>query len=75
PARRAALEAQDIRAWMRVAPWTEGRSPLAAAPEYETYVIEQWRREIFDDFWRQPEFYARGAWPDFVDAPQVYMSS
>ncbi len=75
PARRAALEAQDLRAWLRVSPWTKGHSPLAAAPEYETYVIEQWRREIFDDFWRQPEFYARGAWADFADVPQVHMSS
>jgi len=75
PARRAALEAQDLRAWLRVSPWRIGHSPLSAAPEYETYVVEQWRREAFDDFWRQPELYARGAWAHFTDAPQVYMSS
>lgn len=75
PARRAALEAQDLRAWLRVAPWRVGASPLAAAPEYERYVIEQWRNEVFDAFWRRPELYARGAWAKFTDAPQVYMSS
>lgn len=75
PARRAALEAQDLRAWLRIAPWRVGASPLSAAPEYETYVVEQWRNELFDDFWRRPELYARGAWANFADVPQVYMSS
>jgi uncharacterized protein len=75
PARRAALEAQDIRAWLRVSPWRIGASPLAAAPEYETYVIEQWRREVFDAFWTRPELYARGSWESFADVPQVHMSS
>lgn len=75
PARRAALDAQDLRAWLRVSPWRTGHSPLAAAPEYEAYVVEQWRNEVFDAFWRRPEFYARGAWTDFSDVPQVYMSS
>lgn len=75
PARRAALEAQDIRAWLRVSPWRIGASPLTAAPEYETYVIEQWRHEVFDAFWTRPELYARGSWERFADVPQVYMSS
>ncbi|MBX3509877.1 MAG: CocE/NonD family hydrolase [Hyphomonadaceae bacterium] len=75
PDRRAALEAQDLRAWLRIAPWRIGASPLSAAPEYEAYVVEQWRREVFDEFWRQPELYARGTWAGFADVPQVYMSS
>lgn len=75
PVRRAALDSQDLRAWLRVSPWREGHSPLAAAPEYESYVVEQWRHEVFDDFWKRPEFYARGAWANFSDVPQVYMSS
>jgi putative CocE/NonD family hydrolase len=75
PARRAALEAADLRAWMRVAPWREGASPLTAAPEYESYIAEQWRRERFDDFWKRPELYARGHWKDFADVAQVHMSS
>lgn len=75
PERRRQLEAQDIRAWLRRSPWRIGYSPLSAAPEYETYVVEQWRREAFDEFWRRPELYARGAWENFPDVAQVYMSS
>ena len=35
PARLAALKAEDLRAWFKRMPWSEGQSPLAAAPEYE----------------------------------------
>lgn len=75
PERRAALESQDLRAWLRISPWRTGFSPLSAAPEYEAYIVEQWRHEVFDDFWRRPELFARGAWKEFADVPQVYVSS
>src|SRR5690606_9971584 len=75
PLRRAALEAADIRAWARISPWTPGHSAVSAAPEYEAYVVEQWRRECFDSFWRRPELYARGHYERFPDVPMVFMSS
>lgn len=75
PVRCAALEAADIRAWARVSPWTAGHSAVSAAPEYEAYVVEQWSRECFDDFWRRPELYARGHYERFPDVPMVFMSS
>jgi putative CocE/NonD family hydrolase len=75
PARRAALEAADIRKWARVMPWTRGHSAVSAAPEYESYVIEQWSKEFFDEFWRRPELYARGYYDRFPDVPMVHMSS
>jgi putative CocE/NonD family hydrolase len=75
PARRAALEAQDIHDWVSVNPWRTGHSAVSAAPEYEAYVVEQWRRETFSDFWRQPGLYAAGAYAEFADVPMVHMSS
>lgn len=75
PARQAALAAVDIREWVRVNPWRRGHSALAAAPEYEAYVIEQWRNECFGPFWRRPELYARGWYADFPDVPMVHLSS
>lgn len=75
PARRAALESADIREWIRVMPWTRGRSAVSAAPEYEAYVIEQWSHECFDEFWQRPELYARGHYAGFADVPMVHMSS
>ncbi|MEO7775254.1 MAG: CocE/NonD family hydrolase [Steroidobacteraceae bacterium] len=75
PQRREALAAVDIREGVRVNPWLPGRSPLAAAPEYEAFVLEQWRNECFGPFWQRPELYARGWYAQFPDVPMVHMSS
>lgn len=76
PAQHAALAALDIEDWFRrIAEWTPGASPLSAAPEYEDYLFDQWRRGAFDDYWRQPGLYAEGYYPRFPDAASVHMSS
>ena len=75
PARRAALEASDIREWIGVEKWRPGHSPIAAAPEYEDFVLEQWDEDRFTDFWKQRGLYARGWYEDFADVPMVHMSS
>lgn len=75
PARRAALEAQDLSAWFKAMPWSEGRSPLSAAPEYEAYLLDQWRNGLFGSYWKQNGIYARGAYEAYSDVPTVHMSS
>ncbi|MFN3590988.1 MAG: CocE/NonD family hydrolase, partial [Thermaurantiacus sp.] len=75
PRRRRALDAVDIRDWVSVTPWTAGNSPLAAAPEYEAYVLDLWRRETFDAFWQRPELAAELHHHRFPDVPMVHMSS
>jgi putative CocE/NonD family hydrolase len=75
PLRKAALDAIDIRDWVRVNPWTPGHSAVSAAPEYEAYVVEQWANECFGAFWQKPELYARGHYASFPDVPMVHMSS
>lgn len=74
PARRAALEAQDMREWIGRR-WTRGNSPLAAAPEYESYVLEQWDHDRLDGFWTRLGLYARGYFDRYADVPMVHMSS
>ena len=75
PARRAALEAADIREWIGVEKWRPGHSPISAAPEYEDFILEQWREDRFTDFWKQRGLYARGWYDAFADVPMVHMSS
>lgn len=75
PARKAALDAQDIRDWIGVTPWSEGHSPVAAAPEYEQYVLQQWRSEVFDESWKSPALCARAHYAEWADVPMVHMSS
>jgi putative CocE/NonD family hydrolase len=74
PAVKAALEAEDIAGWMARTPWHRGASPLAAAPEYEDYLLEQWSHGTFDDFWKQPGIYAEGYYDRYADAPMVHLS-
>ncbi|HEV7340513.1 MAG TPA: CocE/NonD family hydrolase [Sphingopyxis sp.] len=75
PARRAALEAADIRDWVGVEKWRPGHSPISAAPEYEDFILEQWNADSFTDFWKQRGLYARGWYDSFADVPMVHMSS
>jgi uncharacterized protein len=75
PLIRAALDAQDIKAWFERLPWKPGHSPLAALPEYESYLFEQWREECFSDYWRQPGLNALASLERIPDVPILLMSS
>lgn len=74
-ARRKALEAVDIRDWIGVDKWAPGQSPISAAPEYEAFILEQWKEERLSGFWKQRGIYARGWYDEFADVPMVHMSS
>ena len=75
PLVRKALEAEDIKAWFTVMPWSEGRSPVRWVPEYEAYVLEQWRQGAFGEFWKKTGIYAEGAYESFPQVPVALMSS
>ena len=75
PAREAALRERDIEDWFRDMPWRPGRSPLAAAPEYEAYLFEQWREGRFSDYWKQLGLYAEGYYDNFADVPTAIVGS
>ena len=69
PAVKAALRAEDIKAWFARMPWRKGQSPVSAAPEYEDYLFEQWSHGVFDDFWKRPGIYAEGYYDRYADVP------
>ena len=70
-----ALEGEDIRTWFHAMPWDHGRSPVRWEPEYEAYLLDQWRRGTFDDYWRQVGLYAAGHYDTLPDIPVLLMSS
>jgi putative CocE/NonD family hydrolase len=74
PAVKAALQAQDIKAWFARMPWRKGHSPISAAPEYEDYLFAQWSHGTFDEFWKQPGIYAEGYYRCYADVPVVNLS-
>jgi putative CocE/NonD family hydrolase len=75
PVRMKALKAIDISGWFARMPWKRGHSPLSAAPEYESYVYDQWEHGSFDEFWKQLGIYAAGFYDKFSDAPMTFMSA
>ena len=75
PARLAAMQAIDLRQWFARMPWKRGASPLTPAPEYESYVYDQWEHGVFDAFWKRIGLYAAGFYDGYSDAPMVHMSS
>ena len=70
-----ALQSEDIRAWFHAMPWDRGRSPVRWEPDYEAYLLDQWRRGTFDDYWRQVGLYAAGHYDTLPDIPVLLMSS
>jgi uncharacterized protein len=68
------IRSQDIRAWLRVSPWKRGCSPVAAAPDYENYILEQWEHENFSPYWRQRGIYWRGFYEETADVPMTHLS-
>jgi putative CocE/NonD family hydrolase len=75
PSIARALEAEDIREWFTAMPWAEGRSPVRWQPEYESYLLEQWRHGTFDAYWRQLGLYAAGHYDTLPKIPVMLMSS
>jgi putative CocE/NonD family hydrolase len=75
PSRKAALEQVDLPAWFRKLPWWPGHSPLAAAPEFEEYLFNQWHKGRFDDYWRQVGLWAEGFYDQIPDIPVAIVGS
>jgi putative CocE/NonD family hydrolase len=73
--RRQALQNANITEWFRKMPWEPGNSPLSAAPEYESYLFEQWREAMFTDYWKRPGLYAEGYYEQFPDVPVAIVGS
>jgi putative CocE/NonD family hydrolase len=74
PRLMAALKAVDIKAWFASMPWKPGHTPLSLIPDYEAYVLDQWRHGNFDAYWKQVGIYAEGSYDRYSDAAMIHMS-
>jgi putative CocE/NonD family hydrolase len=74
PKLMAALKAVDLKAAFAAMPWAPGHTPLSLIPDYEAYVLDQWRHGTFDAYWKQVGIYAEGSYDRFSDAAMIHMS-
>jgi uncharacterized protein len=75
PVAKAAMDGIDAAEWFTRMPWKRGHSPLAAAPDYEAYLFEQWRHGTFDDYWKRVGIWMAGFYDRYAAVPMVHMSS
>jgi putative CocE/NonD family hydrolase len=75
PVAKAAMAGIDAADWFTRMPWKRGHSPLAAAPDYEAYLFEQWQHGIFDDYWKRAGIWMAGFYDRYAAVPMVHMSS
>jgi uncharacterized protein len=75
PVAKAAMAGIDAADWFARMPWKRGHSPLAAAPDYEAYLFEQWQHGIFDESWKRVGIWMAGFYDRYAAVPMVHMSS
>ncbi len=75
PVLKAALEAEDIAAWLTRLPWKPGHSPLRHHPGYEQALLEQWRSGAFDAYWARAGLCAEMFYDRYSTAACLHMSS
>lgn len=75
PAVARAIAAEDLPGWFARMPWGEGRSPIRWAPDYERYLLDQWRHEAFDHHWKRLGLWAAGHYDAIPRIPIAFMSS
>ena len=75
PLLRAALEAEDIRAWFTAWPWQQGHSPLRHHPEEEAGLFDLLCHGARDAFWKQAGLWAAGFHHRYSRADCVHLSS
>ncbi|MBI4234082.1 MAG: CocE/NonD family hydrolase [Chloroflexi bacterium] len=75
PVVKAALAAEEIRAWFQRLPWRRGLSPLCWVPDYEEYLLEIWSHEVYDDYWKQVGLCAQEHYGAYSDVPMLHMGS
>jgi len=66
------LEGVTQEEWLQRLPWRKGHSPLKWTPDYEDYILEEWSRGTYDDYWKQPGLAGELFYDEWSDVPQLH---
>ncbi|HEY5761706.1 MAG TPA: CocE/NonD family hydrolase [Rhodocyclaceae bacterium] len=73
PLVRALFEKEEITAWYSALPIRPGLSPLSVAPEYEAYILNEYTRSDYGDFWRRISLNWSEHYEDTADAAMLHV--
>jgi len=66
------LESVRQEEWLQRLPWRKGLSPLKWTPDYEDYILEEWSRSTYDEYWKQPGLAGELFYGQWSDIPQLH---
>ena len=73
PVIRALFEKEKITDWYAALPFRPGLSPLAVAPEFETYILDEYTRSDFSDYWQRKPLNWSAWYEETADAPMLHV--
>ena len=73
PVIRALFEKEKITDWYSALPFRPGLSPLAIAPEFETYILNEYTRSDFSDFWQRKPLNWSAWYGETADATMLHV--
>ncbi len=73
PEVRAAFEGEPVENWYGVTPLRRGLSPLALAPDFEAYLLEEMTHADYDAYWKGPGKNWREHYEETADIPMLHV--
>jgi putative CocE/NonD family hydrolase len=73
PVVRALFEKEKITDWYAALPFRPGLSPLAIAPEFEAYILNEYTQSDYSDFWRRMPLNWSEYYEETADAAMLHV--
>lgn len=70
---QAHFEIEKIDDWYEAWPFRKGLSPLAIAPNFEDYILEELTHSDYDDYWREMGINWEEYYEQTADVPMVHI--
>ncbi len=73
PEVRALLEREPVESWYDRLPLRRGQNPLSRAPEFETYLLDEWRNADRTAFWNRIALTWKPWYAKTADVPMLHL--
>jgi putative CocE/NonD family hydrolase len=74
PVVRAHLETEKVQAWYTALPFRKGLNPLAIAPNFEAYFLDEATRADYDSHWQNMGLDWIHYYPQTSDVPMLHLT-